>query len=29
MNVTLLYLSIIVGTAAWAVLIWMNWDKLQ
>ncbi|MGL5835384.1 MAG: hypothetical protein ACRC1Z_19465 [Waterburya sp.] len=29
MDATLLYLSIIVGTAAWAVLIWMNWDRLQ
>jgi hypothetical protein len=29
MNAILLYLSIIIGTAAWAVLIWMNWDRLQ
>jgi hypothetical protein len=29
MNAILLQLSIVIGTAAWAVIIWMNWAKLQ
>jgi hypothetical protein len=29
MNALLLQLSIIIGTAAWAVLVWMNWERLR
>jgi hypothetical protein len=28
-NAILLQLSIAIGTAAWAVLVWMNWQRLQ
>lgn len=29
MNAILLQLSIVIGTAAWATLVWMNWDRLR
>jgi hypothetical protein len=28
MNALLLQLSIVIGSAAWAVLVWMNWERL-
>jgi hypothetical protein len=28
MNALLLQLSIVIGTAAWGVLVWMNWERL-
>jgi hypothetical protein len=29
MNAILLYVSIVIGLAAWSLIVWMNWDRLQ
>ncbi|MCU0570938.1 MAG: hypothetical protein MUF49_30770 [Oculatellaceae cyanobacterium Prado106] len=29
MNATLLHISIVAGTVAWAMLFWINWNWLQ